>query len=365
MDERKDGSLQKADLMSMYYAELENLLLEMGEKKFRGSQIFDWIHKKHARSFADMTNLPAALRDRLGSLCAYGLPKQVTVQESAIDGTRKYLFEFSDGQQVESVFMRYHHGNSVCISSQAGCRMGCRFCASTLNGLARNLTAGEMLSQIYCIEEDIGERISNIVIMGTGEPFDNYDGVLRFLHLIHDERGAGVSMRNLTVSTCGVVPGILRFAKENLPVTLALSLHAPTQKKRERLMPVARKYPLDQVMDACEQYYKSTGRRVTFEYSLIAGENDSAQDAQELHRLLGGKNCHVNLIPVNPVEERTYSAPDMKAVRSFKNKLENYGINVTIRREMGRDIDGACGQLRKRYADQADYGTRSQNRIRS
>ena len=351
MEQITENTEQKIDLMSLSYEELEAFILSLGEKRFRAGQIFDWIHKKHAPSFDDMRNLPAALKDKLRDTCVYTWPKVVTMQESAIDGTRKYLFEMADGQQVESVLMKYHHGNSVCVSSQAGCRMGCRFCASGIGGLIRNLTTGEMLSLVYGIADDVGERISNVVVMGTGEPLDNYDSLLGFLRLLHDERGAGISMRNLTVSTCGIVPGILRLAEEKLPITLALSLHASSQEKRMELMPIAKKYDLDEVMRACDSYFQTTGRRVTFEYSLIAGQNDSAGDAKRLSKLLGGKNCHLNLIPVNPVTEHSFRAPDHNAVESFKNKLEKYGINVTIRREMGRDIDGACGQLRRRFAE--------------
>ena len=277
--------------------------------------------------------------------------KKEEVQISKLDGTRKYLFLLEDGNVIESVLMRYKHGNSVCISSQVGCRMGCRFCASTLDGLVRGLTAGEMLDQIYQIGKDIGERISNVVVMGTGEPLDNYDNLLKFIELLTDEKGLNISQRNLTVSTCGIVPRMRELADKKLSITLALSLHASNQAKRLELMPVANKYDIHEVIDACKYYFDTTGRRITFEYSLVGGVNDTDQDARELSQLIKGINCHVNLIPVNPIKERDYVQSNAKVIEAFKNKLEKAGINVTVRREMGRDIDGACGQLRKRYKD--------------
>ena len=247
--------------------------------------------------------------------------------------------------------MKYNHGISVCISSQAGCRMGCRFCASTLDGLVRGLTPAEMLEQIYRVGEDIGERISNVVVMGTGEPLDNYENLLRFITMLTDENGLNISQRNLTVSTCGIVPKIKELAEEKLQMTLALSLHASNQKKRQELMPIANKYSMDEVLEACRCYFEETGRRITFEYSLVAGVNDSDEDARELSGRIRDINCHVNLIPVNPIKERSFARSTRQAVENFKIKLEKYGINVTIRREMGSDIDGACGQLRKSNID--------------
>ena len=298
-----------------------------------------------------MTNLSAALREKLAKTYELYPIKVLEVQTSRIDGTRKFLFGLSDRQVVESVWMQYHHGNSVCISSQVGCRMGCKFCASAIGGLVRNLTAAEMLGQVYAIQKLTGERVSNVVVMGTGEPFDNYENLLRFLHMLTDENGLHISQRNVTVSTCGIVPGIRSFAKEGLQVTLALSLHASDNEKRRELMPVAFQYELSEVMAACRYYFEKTGRRMTYEYSLVGGVNDSDEDAAKLGKLLKGQNCHVNLIPVNPVRERSYVQSDRTVVENFKNKLEKCGINVTIRREMGRDIDGACGQLRRRYED--------------
>ncbi len=343
--------MSKTDIRSLTQEEMKVFVTEIGEKPFRGKQIYQWLHEKQVTSFDEMTNLSAKLRERLKETAALTVLKEVTVQTSALDGTKKYLFELEDGNMVESVLMRYHHGNSVCISSQAGCRMGCKFCASTLDGLVRGLTPAEMLEQIYRIGADIGERISNVVVMGTGEPLDNYENLLKFIHILTEEGGLHISQRNLTVSTCGIVPRIRQLADEKLQITLALSLHASTQEKREQIMPVAKAYDLTQVLDACKYYFKQTGRRISFEYSLIEGVNDSAEDVRNLASLLRGMNCHVNLIPVNPIKERDFSQPDTKAVREFQNKLEKCGINVTIRREMGRDIDGACGQLRKRYAE--------------
>lgn len=269
--------------------------------------------------------------------------------ESAEDGTCKFLFELADGNVIESVLMRYHHGNSVCISSQVGCRMGCCFCASTIGGLVRNLAPSEMLEQVYQIQKISGERVSNIVVMGMGEPFDNYDNLVRFLRMVSDGNGLNISGRNVTVSTCGITPRIRQFAGEGLTANLALSLHAPNDADRGKLMPVAKRYPLGEVLKALDDYYEKTGRRLTFEYSLLAGENDSAAQAKELAGLLKGKNCLVNLIPVNEVKERDFKRSCAANIQNFKNILEKNGINVTIRRELGRDIDGACGQLRKRY----------------
>ena len=276
------------------------------------------------------------------------------VQTSKIDGTQKYLFALPDGNVVESVLMKYKHGNSVCISSQVGCKMGCRFCASTIGGWTRNLLPSEMLEQIYRIQKLSGERVSNVVVMGTGEPLDNYDNLLQFIRLLTDENGLHISQRNVTVSTCGIVPKMYALAEENLQITLAISLHASNQAKRAELMPIANKYSINEVLEACRNYFEKTGRRLTFEYSLVGGKNDTKEDAEELAHLIKGLNCHVNLIPVNPIKERDYVQSDKKVIENFKNKLEKYQINVTIRREMGRDIDGACGQLRKSYIDKKE-----------
>ena len=344
--------MNEYDIRSMTLEELQAVMEKIGEKPFKAKQIYQWLHEKCAADYEEMTNISRGLRERLAEAYPLSGPRAVEVQTSRIDGTQKYLFRLADGNVVESVLMRYHHGNSVCISSQVGCKMGCRFCASTLDGWTRNLLPSEMLSQIYQIRRMTGERVSNVVVMGTGEPLDNYDNLLRFIRMLTDEKGQNISQRNITVSTCGLVPEIRKLAEENLQITLALSLHAPNQQKREQLMPIARRYSLPEVLDACRYYFEKTGRRMTFEYSLVGGGNDSQQDAEELSRLIGGLNCHVNLIPVNPIKERSYVQSDKKVTLNFKKKLEKYGINVTIRREMGRDIDGACGQLRKRYMDE-------------
>lgn len=341
----------KADLKSMNLAEMTEFIVSIGEKPFRAKQVYQWIHEKQADSFDEMTNISKKLRESLADAGYLTTLKKEEVQISKLDGTRKYLFQLEDGNVIESVLMRYKHGNSVCISSQVGCRMGCRFCASTLDGLVRGLRPAEMLDQIYQIGKDIGERISNVVVMGTGEPMDNFDNLLRFIELLTDENGLHISQRNLTVSTCGIVPRMRELADKKLQITLALSLHASNQEKRLSLMPVANKYDIHEVVDACRYYFDQTGRRVTFEYSLVGGVNDTDQDAEELCRLVKGMNCHINLIPVNPIKERDYVQSNAKVIAAFKNKLEKNGLAVTVRREMGRDIDGACGQLRKSYVD--------------
>ena len=343
----------KKDIKSLNLEELKTEMESMGEKAFRAKQMYEWMHVKLARSFDEMTNLSAKFREQCKEKYEYTCVKPVRIQESKIDGTKKFLFELSDGNVVESVWMQYKHGNSVCISSQVGCRMGCRFCASTLDGLERNLTPSEMLDQIYAITRLTQERVSNVVVMGTGEPMDNYDNILKFLHLLTDENGLNISQRNVTVSTCGIVPNMYKLADEGLQITLALSLHAPNDEKRRELMPIANKYSIDEILDACRNYFAKTGRRITFEYSLVGGKNDSEADAKELSARISDINCHVNLIPVNPIKERDYVKSTKKVVENFKNKLEKYGINVTIRREMGSDIDGACGQLRKSYMEKS------------
>ena len=323
-------------------------MVRLGLPAFRADQLYDWMHVKLARSYDDMTNLGKDLRGRLKENYPYTALGLERLQVSAIDGTRKYLFELADGNLVESVYMKYKHGVSVCISSQVGCKMGCRFCASTLDGWERNLTPAEMLDQIYSISLDTGERVSNVVVMGTGEPMDNFDNLLKFIELLTDTNGLNISMRNITVSTCGIVPKMRQLADRKLPITLALSLHATTDEKRRKLMPIANTYSIEELMETCEYYYKTTGRRITFEYSLVAGVNDTPKDAAELSELAGRVGAHVNLIPVNPIKERDYRRGSREAIEAFKNKLEKNKINVTIRREMGQDIDGACGQLRRR-----------------
>lgn len=337
---------EKTDIKSLPLAQLTEVLETMGEKKFRAKQMYQWMHVRLAGSFKEMTDLSKAFREKCGQSFTYTSLEVVQVQESKIDGTRKYLFGLADGNVVESVWMKYKHGNSVCISSQVGCRMGCRFCASTLDGLERNLTPAEMLDQIYSIQKLTGERVSNVVVMGTGEPMDNYENLLTFIGMLTDENGLNISQRNVTVSTCGIVPRMRQLAERKLQITLALSLHATTDEKRRKLMPIANRYSIAELMEACAYYFEQTGRRITFEYSLVGGVNDTDEDAAELTALARPLCCHVNLIPVNPIKERDYVQSTGARIQAFKNKLEKNKINVTIRREMGRDIDGACGQLR-------------------
>lgn len=344
--------MEKKDIKSRNLEELTMEFTALGLPKFRAKQVYEWLHVKLVEDFEEMSNLPRELRKSLKEHYKLVALQAAEVKISQIDETRKYLFRLEDGNVIESVWMKYKHGNSVCISSQVGCRMGCRFCASTLDGLERNLTASEMLDQIYRIQRHTGERVSNVVVMGSGEPMDNYDNVIRFIHLLTDENGLHISQRNITLSTCGIVPGILKLAEEKLQITLALSLHAPNDQVRKSLMPIANRYGLQEVLDACQEYFRKTGRRLTFEYSLVSGVNDNLAEARELAALLKHQHGHVNLIPVNPIKERAYVQSNQKAIADFKNLLEKNGLNVTIRREMGRDINGACGQLRKSFIEE-------------
>lgn len=344
-------SSTKTDIKSLYYEELCQYITSLDEKQYRAKQLYEWMHIHLARSYDDMTNISKKLRTYLRDNTLYTRLDIEDVQVSKIDGTKKYLFRLDDSNMIESVLMRYKHGLSVCISSQVGCKMGCKFCASTINGFVRNLSASEMLDQIYAISCDVKERISNVVVMGMGEPLDNYDNLIRFIRLLTDDKGLNISERNVTVSTCGLVPNIYRMSLEKLNITLALSLHASSQKIRETIMPIANTYDISEVIDAMNHYANTSGRRVTYEYTLIAGVNDTAYDADRLSKLLRGQMCHVNLIPVNPLREYTLEPSDKGSILAFQKKLEKNAINVTIRREMGRDIDGACGQLRRRYLD--------------
>ena len=339
--------MEKTDIKSLTLEELSGQLKEMGLKAFRAKQIYQWLHEKLVESFDEMTNLSLGDRERLKERYRLTVLKPVEVLTSKIDGTRKYLFSLGDGNVIESVWMKYKHGNSVCISSQVGCRMGCRFCASTLDGLERNLLPSEMLDQIYRIQRDTGERVSNVVVMGSGEPLDNYDQVVRFLRLLNAPQGLNISLRNVSLSTCGLVEGIRRLEGEHLPVTLSISLHAPNDEIRRQIMPVARTYPIAQLMEAVRAYVAGTGRRVVFEYALIDGLNSRPAHARELARLLRGLQCHVNLIPLNHVDERRLRPATPDAVRAFQQTLEAEHISATVRREMGADIGGACGQLRR------------------
>ena len=339
------------DLKSFTLEELKEELKEGGFPAYRAGQLYRWLHVQLAEDPEEMTNLPAKLKQYLSENYTITRLQVADRQISRLDGTQKFLFQLPDGETIESVFMKYKFGNSVCVSSQVGCRMGCRFCASTLDGLRRNLLPGEILEEIYTIHRLTGEKISHGVVMGTGEPLDNYENLLKFLRMLTDENGQNLSMRNVTVSTCGIVPRIYDLAREKLSITLALSLHATTDERRREIMPIANTYTISECMAACRYYFEETGRRVTFEYSLIKGVNDSLRDAKELAALAGSISAHINLIPVNPVRERDYEQPDLSAVQAFRAKLEKHGINVSIRRVLGRDIDGACGQLRHRHIE--------------
>ena len=336
--------MKKIDDLS--FEELKDAVLKIGEPKFKANQIFDWIHNKTVESFDDMTNLSQKTKAALKN--EYDFTKAIIELklESKLDETKKYVIKLEDNNIVESVYLKYKFGNTACISSQVGCKMGCHFCASTKNGFIRNLTAAEMLKQIYLIQNDINEKISNVVIMGSGEPLENFDNIVRFLNIINDERGQNISMRKITLSTSGIVPNIYKLADENIPITLAISLHASTQEKREQIMPIARKYKLPEILKACDYYVKTTGRRLTFEYIMIKGFNDSREDAENLSRLLKNKLANVNLIPCNYVKEANIEPSEDLDIMKFKKILTDNGINATVRRELGSDINAACGQLR-------------------
>lgn len=333
------------NLRDLSKSELEEFVLELGEPKFRAKQIFGWIYKGVA-DFDEMNNLPKTLREKLRKNSYIGSLKTLIVQQSKTDGTRKYLFELEDGNTIESVFMKYKYGNSICVSSQAGCRMGCRFCASGMNGLVRNLTAGEIISEIMEAEKDTGEKIGHIVIMGTGEPFDNYENIAGFLRLVNDKDGLNIGMRNITVSTCGLAEMIDVFGRDFPQVNLAISLHSADNEVRSSMMPINRAYPIEKLIERCRAYTEKTGRRITFEYTLVNGVNDSDEDAAKLISLVSGMLCHVNLIPLNSVEGTGFDTVSRKRAEEFKIILEKKGIPATVRRELGSDIDAACGQLR-------------------
>lgn len=338
--------MEKLDLMNMEIPELQQFLEAMGQQKFRAKQIFQWIGRG-VREIDDMTDLSRDLREKLKLSAHIGSLNIRRKLVSKIDGTAKYLFELTDGNVIESVLMRYKYGHTVCISSQIGCKMGCKFCASTQAGFMRDMTAGEMLDQVVSIGRDAGEKIGNIVIMGIGEPFDNYDNVIKFLRLIHDPNGMDMGYRHMTVSTCGLAPQIARFTGENMPVNLAVSLHAPDDKLREAIMPIGRKYSIDKLIEACKIYTEASGRRITFEYAMISGVNDSLETARKLALLLKGMFCHVNLIPANLVAGSGFDQSSKKHLLEFKEALVHSGIETTVRRELGSDINAACGQLRR------------------
>ncbi|NLI57904.1 MAG: 23S rRNA (adenine(2503)-C(2))-methyltransferase RlmN [Clostridium sp.] len=336
----------KVDLLNMEIDELGNFLKSLGEQKFRARQIFEWVNKG-IKDIDSMTNLSKALREKLKLKAYINNFEIVKKLISKVDGTRKYIFKLYDNDVIESVLMKYSYGFSVCISSQAGCKMGCSFCASTGAGFNRNLSAGEMLDQVLTIKNDIKERIGNVVIMGIGEPLDNYDNLIKFLRLINNKDGLNIGLRHITVSTCGLVPQILELSKENMPITLSVSLHAPDDETRRKIMPINNKYPLDKLIEACKIYTIITNRRITFEYSLIDGVNDSLEHAKKLAILIKGMLCHVNLIPVNTVSNTGYEKSSKETIQMFKDLLERHGIKVTVRRELGSEINAACGQLRR------------------
>jgi len=341
--------MEKNDILSMTKEELTGEIRDMGEKAFRAGQIYDWLHVKKVTDFSQMSNLSAQFREELSrKFCIKSLKIKKRLV-SRIDNTVKYLYGLSDGEAVESVLMEYKHGNSLCISTQVGCKMGCRFCASTIAGWVRNLEPSELLLQIYESERDSGRRVDSVVLMGIGEPLDNFDNVIKFLRILNSD-GDGMSLRHLSLSTCGVVDKIYELAELKLGVTLSISLHAATDEKRSAIMPINNRFNLVKLMKACDDYFAATGRRISFEYSLIEGVNDTDESADELIRLLGGKNCHVNLIPINEIKEREFKKS--RYVEQFQKKLLKAGINATVRRTLGADINAACGQLRR--DDKAD-----------
>lgn len=345
---KKEKPNLKESIYSLQPHQLEEWLKENGEKPFRAAQIFDWLYNKRVKTFEEMSNLSRGLREKLTANFALSTLSTIIKQESK-DGTIKFLFQLQDGYSIETVLMRHDYGNSVCVTTQVGCRIGCTFCASTLGGLKRHLLAGEIVEQVVKVQQtldEVGERVSHIVIMGIGEPFDNYDAMMNFLKVINHEKGLNIGARHITVSTSGIVPKIYQFADEQLQINFAVSLHAPNQEARQKLMPIARAYKLDELMEAVRYYTKKTGRRVSFEYGLMSGENDSVEIAEELSALIKGIKCHVNLIPVNYVPERDYVRTSRSQIFAFEKTLKKNGINVTIRREQGSDIAAACGQLR-------------------
>lgn len=342
----------KVNLKDLNLVELKKLIQKLGEKPFRAEQVASWVFAKGAVSFDQMSNLSKELRSRLAEVATISNPSILTKQQSTKGDTVKYLFGLTDRHGVESVLMKHSYGNSACVSTQVGCRMGCRFCASTMEGLVRNLSPGEIYDQVLGIQQDTGERVSHIVIMGAGEPLDNYDNVIRFLENINAEYGLNIGYRHITLSTCGLVPKMQELALKKLPITLAISLHAPNNELRNDLVPINRRYPLQELLTACREYIEITGRRITFEYALLSGVNDGEEQAKQLVSLLKGIMCHINLIPVNPVEGRGFERTPPEKIEQFRTILDKGGLNVTVRRELGSEIDAACGQLRRRYEGQ-------------
>lgn len=343
------------DLKDIEYGELAALINELGEAKFRTKQIFSWLNKG-ITDFSEMTDISVELRTKLSEISYISALKIRKKLVSAIDGTTKYLFELEDGNCIESVVMYYNHGITICISSQVGCNMGCRFCASTIGGKVRDLKSSEILNQVIFAQKDLGKRIGNIVIMGIGEPLDNFGNIIKFLHNVNDPSGLNIGYRHISLSTCGIVPRMRELAEINLPITLSVSLHAPNDAIRDRLMPINRKYKIRELISACRDYINATSRRISFEYSLISGVNDSLENADELSRLVSGMLCHVNLIPVNKIEEREFKSGSKAEVRAFCERLIKNGINATVRRELGSDINASCGQLRKKDINERKKG---------
>ncbi len=338
----------KYDILSLDLSEIKEILADMGEKPFRAVQIYKRLHQKNTFSFEEMTEISSDLRQRLTEKFDLYIPKAVRHLVSEKDGTEKFLFELSDGSHIETVLMQYHHGNSICLSTQVGCKMGCSFCASTIGGCKRNLEVSEIIGQMYSAERETGRHVDSIVLMGIGEPLDNFDNVVRFLNMLSDPEGRGMSLRHVSVSTCGIVPRINELAEMKLGITLSVSLHGTTDGYRSEIMPINRRYHIDELMKACRNYMKVTGRRISFEYAVIEGFNDSAEDAKRLADLIRGMGAHVNVIPVNPVRERKFHA-GRKTAADFVKELEKYRVNATVRRTLGADIDAACGQLRREY----------------
>ncbi|MEG2173862.1 MAG: 23S rRNA (adenine(2503)-C(2))-methyltransferase RlmN [Oscillospiraceae bacterium] len=344
----------KQDILSMNHAELAELMKSFGQPAFRAKQIFLWLHQRSASSFDEMTNLPATLRARLKALCTINHP--VLLREQNASDAVKFLWELSDGNAVESVFMRHDYGSSLCISTQVGCRMGCAFCASTIGGLMRNLTPAEMLGQIYAAAAATGQRVDRVVLMGIGEPLDNFSNVLRFLELLHDPDGLGLSHRHISLSTCGIVPQIDELAALRLQLTLSISLHATDNITRDSLMPINRRYPIEELLCACKNYFSVTGRRISYEYALISGVNDSPSEAKRLAGLLSDQPCHVNLIPLNPVQGKLFSQTGRQEAERFREIIASAGLSCTIRRAFGGEIDAACGQLRRNRGTEYNKG---------
>ncbi|AWI03944.1 23S rRNA (adenine(2503)-C(2))-methyltransferase RlmN [Clostridium drakei] len=343
------------NILDLSLEELKQWMKDNGESEFRAKQVFHWIYKNNQWNFQKMDNLPKGTKEKLIKCFEIDIPEIIEVYKSQNDDTHKFLYEYKDGNIIETVVMKYKHGNSICVSTQVGCRMGCKFCASTVDGMVRNLSSGEIIAQILKAQEKMGERISNIVLMGSGEPLDNYENVTKFLSLVNAEYCLNIGQRHITLSTCGIVPKIKELADKNYQITLAISLHAANDELRKTMMPIANKYSINDIIEACKYYISKTNRRITFEYALVNDVNDSAQSAEELVKLLRGILCHVNLIPVNKVRENNFEKSSTNNIKNFSNILIKKGIETTIRREMGSDINAACGQLRRSYLKSKNY----------